>query len=568
MARKNLSQISSKYHLIAMLFVLFFLDGFALWYAARTDYRNTFEKTRNELQKTALSLEERIKRTITATELILSTLAERIEEKGVDEFSSSIDEWNRFRRYSAALPDPGTLWLLDKNGDCVLASTDFPVQRVNFSEREYFKPQRDSGIVNYVGPVVKGRIVKKYSFTISRRISGKDGSFQGIVLAAIDTDDFTNFLRNISIGEGAAVTVWRTDGTMILRQPMEDRFIGTKFADLSLFKSPHSEQKEGSFVNTGVDGMVRLVGFKKLDTESLIAVTSVSMDGVKDQWLGRVIGYSTVAAFAFLALLGLAWLVYRSISREEKVRSELKEYTAKLEQSNQALRDFASIASHDLQEPLRKVTSFSNMLQSNYESALDDRGREYLKRICGATERMQSLIVALLEYSRISTRGEPFKDVALTPLVEEVIGDLEVSIARTGGKVEVGNLPPVKGDPMQMRQLFQNLIGNSLKFSKEGEKPVVKVRCTKSDGPNCHILVEDNGIGFEQEFADKIFAPFQRLHGRSSPYPGTGMGLAICKKIVERHGGSISAKSRPGNGATFIIELPEAGIEDEALRKS
>jgi signal transduction histidine kinase len=139
--------------------------------------------------------------------------------------------------------------------------------------------------------------------------------------------------------------------------------------------------------------------------------------------------------------------------------------------------------------------------------------------------------------------------------VHEVLSDLEVRIKKTGGEVKVRELPAIKADPTQMRLLFQNLIGNALKFHKENEKPVVKVLSAAGDG-KLQIIVEDNGIGFEEKYVDKIFAPFQRLHGKSSQYEGTGMGLAICKKIVERHGGTITAKSTPGAGSTFVITLP------------
>ena len=229
---------------------------------------------------------------------------------------------------------------------------------------------------------------------------------------------------------------------------------------------------------------------------------------------------------------------------------------AKLEQSNQALQDFASIASHDLQEPLRKVTAFGNMLKKKCGGSLEDHGRDYLERILNANQRMQSLLTGLLEYSRLSTKTNPFVKIELTEIVHEVLSDLEVRIVKTGGEVHVGDLPVVSADPTQMRQLFQNLIGNALKFRKPDEKPKVQVRSISDTNSTCQIIVEDNGIGFDEEFLDKVFAPFQRLHGRTSPYEGTGMGLAICKKIVERHGGSITAKSAPGEGSTFIIQLP------------
>ncbi len=235
--------------------------------------------------------------------------------------------------------------------------------------------------------------------------------------------------------------------------------------------------------------------------------------------------------------------------------AELETYMRKLQESNQALQDFASVASHDLQEPLRKVTSFGNMLKQTYGDSLGNEGKDFLDRMLNATERMQSLLKSLLDYSRVSTKAEPFRQVDLTSIVREVLSDLEVRIEKTGGEVHVSELPTVEADPTQMRQLFQNLVGNALKFHKEGEKPFIEIRSTSPDNGITEIVVADNGIGFDENYLDRIFVPFQRLHGRGQ-YEGSGMGLAICKKIVERHGGSIMAKSEPGVGSVFMVELP------------
>ena len=246
--------------------------------------------------------------------------------------------------------------------------------------------------------------------------------------------------------------------------------------------------------------------------------------------------------------------------------AELNGYMAKLEKSNQALQDFASIASHDMKEPLRKVISFGNMLRQKSGESLGQSGNDYLNRMLNATERMQSLLGGLLDYSRVTTAAEPFKEVDLSDLIGEVLSDLEVRIVKTGGEVHVEDLPVISADHTQMRQLFQNLIGNALKFHKPGEKPIVQVRSISNTDSGCQIVVEDNGIGFEEKYLDRIFAAFQRLHGRSE-YEGTGMGLAICKKIVERHGWSITAKSTPGEGSLFVIDLParQAGSQELAV---
>jgi PAS domain S-box-containing protein len=246
----------------------------------------------------------------------------------------------------------------------------------------------------------------------------------------------------------------------------------------------------------------------------------------------------------------------RDVTELRRAEEKLKTYMAKLEWSNRELQDFAFVASHDLQEPLRKIQVFGDQLKTKYTEPLGDEGRDYLERMHSAANRMQALIQALLNYSRVTTKAEPFSPVDLSSLIREVVTDLETGIEEARGRVEVENLTNLEADPNQMRQLFQNLIANALKFRRE-EKPVVKVYGEQSPAGDTRfqIFVEDNGIGFDEKYLDRIFTPFQRLHGRGI-YEGTGIGLAICRKIVERHGGSITAKSTPGKGSTFIVTLP------------
>ncbi len=264
----------------------------------------------------------------------------------------------------------------------------------------------------------------------------------------------------------------------------------------------------------------------------------------------------------------------RDITERKQVEKQLRNYTYKLEKSNRELQEFAYVASHDLQEPLRKVQAFGDRLERKCAAELGNEGRDYVSRMRGAAGRMQSLINDLLTFSRVSTKTNPFQPVDLKKIAAEVVSDLEIRIEQTGGRVEIGELPVLEADASQMRQLFQNLIGNALKFHRKDAAPVVKVSAGRLaansasfylDGEEiqttdftedfCRITVEDNGIGFDQKYLDRIFTVFQRLHGRTE-YEGSGIGLAVCRKIVERHGGQITATGRPGEGAIFIIDLP------------
>ncbi|MFH1259276.1 MAG: ATP-binding protein [Elusimicrobiota bacterium] len=253
----------------------------------------------------------------------------------------------------------------------------------------------------------------------------------------------------------------------------------------------------------------------------------------------------------------------QTIGKIKQQREELKSYTEKLKESNTNLEDFAYVASHDLQEPLRKIKSFGDLLMLKYKDNIDSQGGDYIQRMQGAAIRMQKLIEDLLSYSRVTQKGQPFMAVDLNIVVKEALSDLEIRLRETNGRVEAGDLPVVNGDSLQLRRLFQNLLGNALKFHKKDQPPVIKVYkndvqlagADSSVKRFCLIVVEDNGIGFDEQYTNKIFEIFQRLHGRDE-YEGTGVGLAICKKIVEWHGGAITAQSQPGEGTKFIVTLP------------
>ncbi len=246
-----------------------------------------------------------------------------------------------------------------------------------------------------------------------------------------------------------------------------------------------------------------------------------------------------------------------------KARDELEfrveERTAELELKNRELQDFVFIASHDMAEPLRKIKTFGKMLiNNNSGNFVDDTSRDYLRRMQTATERMQNLLCSLLSYSRVTTRAEPFKNTDLNISLKEALSNLEIVIKAKNAEVELCDLPTVEADGIQMIQLFQNLIGNALKFVQEGKTPYIKIfsrEKTYATG-SYEICVEDNGIGFDEKYMDQIFIPFKRLSGRESGFGGEGMGLSICKKIVERHGGGISAKSELGKGSSFFVTLP------------
>ena len=253
------------------------------------------------------------------------------------------------------------------------------------------------------------------------------------------------------------------------------------------------------------------------------------------------------------------------IEERKRAEQQVRAVAAELERSNGELEEFAYIASHDLQEPLRKIQAFGDRLRNRYRDELPETGREYIDRMHNSAARMRRLIDDLLHYSRVTTQAHPFQRINLDQLVREVVSDLDELITQHNATVTVAHLPVIEADPTQMRQLFQNLIANAVKFQRPGVPPVVAIEgemvseafadTGPAPVPACRVSVRDNGIGFDEKYLDRIFQVFQRLHGRNE-YEGSGVGLAICRKIVGRHGGTITARSRDGEGATFVVTLP------------
>ena len=317
-----------------------------------------------------------------------------------------------------------------------------------------------------------------------------------------------------------------------------------------------------------MDAIRNLVDALREDEQRVLASRRASVDARTRR--ATVVGATAAAILAFGVIIFLMF-VRRDMAARARItealrRSEetMRASTVLLGRSNRDLQDFAMIASHDLQEPLRKIQMFGDRLHDVSSATMSAEGLDYLRRMQSAAYRGQVLIEGLLTYSRVTTKAQPTAAVDLGVVARDVVDDLEARLAAVGGHVSIGALPTIEADAVQMRQLFQNLIGNALKFHRDGEPPRITIDARRlaaanhaadDDRERWVISFADNGVGFDEKYLDRIFKLFQRLHERQT-YEGAGMGLAICRKIVERHGGSITARSAPGLGSTFLVTLP------------
>ncbi|NID10442.1 sensor histidine kinase [Fibrivirga algicola] len=308
-------------------------------------------------------------------------------------------------------------------------------------------------------------------------------------------------------------------------------------------------------------------GYQTLDLfETLVQVTqsgemventfTYDSYGVKETFEGYYVKQGDGVLFTFV-----------NISRLSEQQQQLTQMNRELLRSNESLQQFAYIASHDLQEPLRKVQSFSKMLGEQYADQLEGTGLDMLTRVQSSARRMSELIRDLLNYARLTTEKELSVAVNLNTVLSDALVDLDIRIQETQPTIQVASLPVVHGRAVQLRQLFHNLLGNALKFQPPGQQPMIEVSCHSAESADLpadlpprrtywRIDVRDNGIGFHQQYTDRIFDVFQRLHGKNK-FAGTGVGLAVCRRVAETHGGAIIASSKLGEGATFSVFLPK-----------
>ncbi|GAB2589667.1 sensor histidine kinase [Spirosoma areae] len=284
----------------------------------------------------------------------------------------------------------------------------------------------------------------------------------------------------------------------------------------------------------------------------------------------------SLSLLTFLALAVSYRLLEQELARRQQTEDQLRSYEdqlksqiRQLESSNEELERFAFVASHDLQEPLRKIQSFANLITDRYGNLFDADSTMFMGKISGSAERMSKLIKDLLNFSRISSHRESFKLVELGGIIRRILDDQELRIKGLDVQVEVGSMPAIEAVASQMDHLFTNLISNALKFTRPGVQPLLRIQAQMVDGSRygglnasqsyAEIRVEDNGIGFDEKYTEHIFKVFQRLHGKST-FEGTGIGLAICKRVVMSHHGYITAHSQPNQGTTFVVVLPESQL--------
>jgi signal transduction histidine kinase len=425
-----------------------------------------------------------------------------------------------------------------------------------------------------ISNVFKGAVTGRYLIGVDVPVF-QDGKVRYDLAMTRPADHLSTLFSPHELPREWLITILDSDHAIAARSSLPEVYIGRHIESPPLLQLM-TAANQGTTEGFNLEGKLSTVSFRRSDTTAWTVLVSVPKAVVAHE-LGQGLQWVMASLSVFVVFgLVLALIELRRSHSELELRvrertaelrvsnQALTEHAAKLERLNEELQDFVFVASHDLQEPLRKIQTFCDMAQQRCASALDSAAREYLDRVISSAGRMRQLLHDLLQFSRVAARPERFKEIDLTKVVREAAGLFEEILIKSGALVDIESMPHIEADEAQMSRLFQNLIENGLKY--RGDQNLrIKIFAKHDDHGLCEILVQDNGIGFEQQFAERVFKPFQRLHGRKE-YQGTGMGLAICRKIVEGHGGSIRAESEPGKGSTFIIRLPVKQDRRESIK--
>jgi signal transduction histidine kinase len=526
------------------------LAAFFVW----TDRTESIRKIEGATADVARLLEEHANRTLDAAELAMM----RIVDHGPDLIASRKAAIDLLSKTLDTSPHLSNIYVLDNMGRMVLDFRGVNPPGTSFADKDWAKAVKagtDKG--TYVGQAWFDDTTRNVVFTLAHPLTDAKGAFAGIVGITVPVDYFKEFYRKLDYGPVPALGLYRMDGAVLVRQPIKAEDIGRNMAGNPIYTQHLPKSPIGTYQGrSAVDGVTRIVSYRKADPRQLVVWVSVGASEALAAWHGRSLRVGGLLLVSWVLMGALAWLLYRELMREHRIAEALESANRDLQRSNTDLEQFAYIASHDLKEPLRNIASYVQLLQRRYQGQLDADADAFIGYTVEGVQRMQTIISELLSYSRIGTGELALVPVQAGILVSTALAHLKGVIAETQSVIEIeGQLPVIEGDAALLGSLFQNLIGNALKYRRDDVRPMIQIGC-QDRGSTWEFHVTDNGIGIEQEYLGQIFDLFRRLHPRDR-YSGTGIGLAICQRVVERHGGRIWCESLPGQGSSFRFTIPK-----------
>ncbi len=508
-----------------------------------------------QARKILLSFETHTVRLFDLADIYLRSARHFVEQQGTDHLARFLDRVAppRSDLYSS------TLTVLDRRGRVAFSTNSTLPRGTDLSDQQIFlhfqETPRDAILV---GTANSSTVPDQQYFHVARPLlNGKD--LAGIVVLDIHSSQIAAFYRDMTLGPNSSATIFTRDHKLIARQPppVAD---AAPLGSLRIWAEVEA-RAEGQFhKRSQLDGVERTFLYKRLADYPLVVVVGFADTDIaagleaakRSEMIETSLFTLTALAFAFLVLV--MDRRNRRLTESERASRATAEM---LERSNADLERFAYVASHDLKTPLRVITGYAQMLDRRYRDKLDDEANEYIAFLTAGTKRMYRLITDLLHYSRINSQAKPLQPVSAARAADIAVSNLKAVIEECGATISVGPLPTILADESQLSSLFQNLLGNALKYGHPDRKPDIHIEAVRLSGTIWRFAVKDNGIGIEPEHFERIFVIFQRLH-TDSAYEGTGIGLALCQRIVTRLGGRIWVESKPGQGSTFFFTARDA----------
>ncbi|MBC7906575.1 MAG: hypothetical protein H7Y60_07490 [Rhodospirillaceae bacterium] len=519
----------------------------------------------------ARAAEYQVDGTMRSIAALMEEIADRIDPDAWPD--AALQQW--FSARLAGFPEIRNIALTDARGRVfgVIArpGQTLPGWSADLSDREYFinSVKQFPARRFYVPKPVVSRFSHQASIPLVQTIVGQHGELAGLVLAGVDPAVFRDQMNAVLIEPEGGASLIRSDGTFLGRMPNHDQSLGQSVAASPLFRDHVSRAPQGvaHFVSV-TDGNEKIVAFRSLANYSMVVTVGITMRTALARWHHQSIAEAVVLVVVAFSLFGLAWLydlravATRALTEQlaasrDLLEQQVAERTAHLAATNAELEQFAYVASHDLQEPLRTISGFLQLLARRYHGKLDAEADEFIDFAVNGAKRMGTLINDLLAFSRVGRNEVPDEPCDTEALAQTALTSLGSAVAECGASISIGPLPRVWCRPAELQSVFLNLMGNAVKYRDEARPPVVTVSATAEADGMVRFAVSDNGIGIEAEYHDRIFGLFQRLHPRDR-FEGTGIGLALCRKIVDRHGGRIWVESAPGEGTTMLFTLRAA----------
>ena len=533
------------------------------------------ELSNAEVLVTSLSraLESQIDGTMRGVEFLLDEAADRISPEAWP--NPVQQEW--FRARLTGLPEISAIIVADADGQVVgptitRGAPRSPQGKGNIADRDYFKDIKAQFPVTrlMIGAPLPSRFSDRLSIPIIRALTRPDGSFGGVLVAGMYPSALQDKLDSVRVDEDGGAAIFRSGAMYLARSPDTEKFLGRVIANSTLIQDHINVHRSGIAYYAAIsDGQEKIAAYRSLERYPLTGVVSINKKTALAHWNRMMLVEGLAMGILSAALLAAATMFDRRAEAAHRLTEQLaashanlerqvEERTAHLAAANLELEHFAYAASHDLQEPLRNVTGFLQLLSRRYQGALDAQADEYIDFAVKAAKQMSALITDVLAYSRNGSTDGAMEAAEATTLARAAESSLAQAIATSGTVVEIAQLPRILCLPPQMKRLFENLISNSLKFNDPARPNRIEIGSRPSHLPEmAEFWVTDRGIGIEPQYLERIFGLFQRLNPRES-FEGTGIGLALCRKIVERHKGRIWAESVPGEGTTIRFTLPLA----------